>query len=392
MKVKRSYFIIVFVGLLLNSCSNKTENIFRVDQLTIDASFKGARLTQFEKINTNTYVANIKPAFEPVNKSPWYAFSIRSKTAQVIILKLNYINYKHRYIPKLSYDRVHWKKIEPNNISVDTVLGEATLHLKVLDKELFIAAQEIDSSEDTYNWLEDVMKEYDFLRKEIVGKTVKKRPIYVINSENKNIKKSVVLIARQHPPEIPGGIIGFRSFFKELMSDSSVAKLFRSNYNIYSFPLLNPDGVDMGNWRHNANGKDLNRDWIAFSQPETQNTRDFILNKVKEGKEISYGVDFHTSYSGPYMLVLDSINETKVKGVTQQWVKNIENNSKFRVETRQRSQELPYCYNWFYKTFDSEAITYEEGDEVDRDIIKERAKVYAINFMKIMNLNIERKL
>lgn len=392
MKVRSSFLIVVLVSLFLNSCTKESENIFRVDQLMVDASFKGARLNQFEKVETNTYVAHIYPAFEPVNKSPWYAFSLRSKIEQEINLKLNYNSYKHRYIPKLSYDRVHWEKIAAENISIDTVLGEATLHLKVINKKLFVAAQEIDSSEDTYNWLTEVMNKYDFLRKEVVGKTVKNQPIYVVNSENKNVKRSVVLIARQHPPEIPGGTIGYRSFFEELMSGSPLANQFRSKYNIYTFPLLNPDGVDMGNWRHNANGKDLNRDWAAFSQRETQATRNYIVNKVKEGKKISYSIDFHTSYSGPYMLVLDSINETKVKGLTQNWIKSIEYNSEFKVEARQRSQELPYCYNWFYNTYKAEAVTYEEGDEIDREIIKKRAKVYAVNFMKTMNLNNEKEL
>jgi len=161
---------------------------------------------------------------------------------------------------------------------------------------------------------------------------------------------------------------------------------------MYTFPLLNPDGVDMGNWRHNANGVDLNRDWVDFSQPETQTARDFILNKVKEGKTINYAIDFHTSHSGPYMLVLDSINLKKVKGLTSRWIKGIEDNSKFKVEARKRSQVLPYCYNWFYNAFNTEAVTYEDGDEEDREIIKKRAKIYAQHFMKTMNLKIEKEL
>ncbi len=390
MKIKSPILILVLVSFILFSCEKEFKKIFKVDQLTVDASFKGARLNQFKKTGINSYVAHIKPAFEPVNKSPWYAFSIQAKTSQEINLKLFYDTYKHRYIPKLSYDKVHWKKIETKNISIDTVSGEATLKLKLSNKKLFIAAQEIDSSEDTYKWMNDFIKDHRFLTKENVGETVKNQPIYLIISENENVKKSVVLIARQHPPEIPGATIGFRSFFEEVMSNSPLAKQFRSTYNIYTFPLLNPDGVDMGNWRHNANGVDLNRDWVDFSQPETQAARDYILNKKKEGKIISYAIDFHTSYSGPYLLVLDSINKTKVKGLTTNWIKRIENNSKFKVEARRRSQGLPYCYNWFYNTFNAEAVTYEDGDEIDREIIKKKAKVYAINFMKTMNLNIKK--
>ena len=128
----------------------------------------------------------------------------------------------------------------------------------------------------------------------------------------------------------------------------------------------------------------MNRDWIDFSQPETQTVRTFINNKVEAGKKIQFALDFHTSYSGPYLLVLDSINVEKSNGIIPNWIDGIESNSEFRVEARPRSQDLPYCYNWFYNTFNSEAVTFEEGDEIDREIIVQRAKVYAQELMKTM--------
>ena len=36
------------------------------------------------------------------------------------------------------------------------------------------------------------------------------------------------------------------------------------------YPLMNPDGVDEGHWRHNTGGIDLNRDWAHYNQPETR--------------------------------------------------------------------------------------------------------------------------
>ncbi len=83
---------------------------------------------------------------------------------------------------------------------------------------------------------------------------------------------------------------------------------------------------------------------------------------------------------------MDSINEKKVAGIIPKWVQNIHSNSDFKVETRKRSQVLPYCYNWFYNTFKSEAVTYEEGDEVDRKIIAMRVKIYARELMRVMVL------
>ncbi len=369
--------------LIISSCGKEKNKI------VFDTSFTTARLDSLITKSENTFEAIIKPAFEPVNKSPWFAFAVSSSTPKTIKLTLNYGDYKHRYIPKLSFDKKTWKKIEPQNIRVDTAKGTATLKLNVSSKKLYVAAQEIESSKDTYAWVDKMIENHSELKKVIAGKTAQNNNNYCIALENESTKNSIVLIARQHPPEIPGGTIGFKSFFETLMANSKTANSFRKNFNIYAFPLLNPDGADLGNWRHNANGVDLNRDWADFTQPETKMVKNYLEEKVSKGAKIQFAIDFHTSYSGPYLLVLDSINTVKSKKIIPNWIRNIENNSNFKVEARKRSQELPYCYNYFINTFNCEAVTYEDGDEIDRDIIKERAKIYAQSLMKTMLLKLE---
>lgn len=375
---------LIFIYLLVfTSCNTKK------DKVLLDTSFSGARLDSLITKNGNSYEAIIKPAFEPVNKSPWYAFAVSSCTPKTIELTLNYGEYKHRYIPKLSLDKKSWKKIESQNITIDTANGTATLKLKVTSKKLYVAAQEIESSSDTYSWVDKMINEYSELKKVVAGKTAQKNNNYCIELENETTKNSIVLIARQHPPESPGGTIGFKSFFETIMANNKTANSFREKFNIYTFPLLNPDGADLGNWRHNAKGVDLNRDWVDFTQPETKMVKKYLEEKASKGTKIKFALDFHTSYSGPYLLVLDSINAIKAKKIIPNWINNIESNSNFKVEARKRSQELPYCYNYFINTFGCEAVTYEDGDEIDRDIIKERAKVYANNLMKTMLLKLE---
>jgi hypothetical protein len=377
-KLKSIFLLIILVGIF--SCSKKKI----IDDVTFDSSFLGARLDSVVNLGNNKYMAYILPAFEPVNTSPWYAFSVSAKSDKEIEIKLNYGNYKHRYIPKLSTDRILWKKIEESKIKIDTTTGIATLNLSISLQKLYVAAQEIESSEDTYLWMDNILKKNSELKKVVAGKTVLKKDNYVIELEKENIKNAIIIVARQHPPEIPGGTFGFKAFFEELMANTEIAEQFRKRFNIYTFPLLNPDGADMGNWRHNAKGIDLNRDWIDFTQPETQMVKTYLMNKVKDGKKIQFALDFHTSHSGPYMLVLDSINELNTKGIIPNWIQNIETNSKFKVEARRRSQELPYCYNWFFNALGSEAVTYEDGDEIDRTIITKKAKIYAQQLMKTM--------
>lgn len=380
MKIPKSFFCVLFISVLVISCAVTEPN----PEVFFTTSFKSARLDSIEKVAQNRFTAWVLPENEPVNKSPWFAFAVKAVDQRTIHLTMKYGEYQHRFIPKVSTDKLNWKPLEPSKITVDTLNHTAILQLNISPEELYVSAQEIETSEDTYAWVNNFIGDKHKTELKVVGKTALGNDNYVMVHENESVENSIAIIARQHPPEIPGGTIGFQSFYETLFSETETAKEFRQGFNIYTFPLINPDGADAGNWRHNANGVDLNRDWIEFSQPETKMVKDFIENKVNDGKKIRFALDFHTSRSGPYLLVLDSINEAKTSKIIPDWIEKIESNSPLKVEARRRSQKLPYCYNYFYNTFDAEAVTYEDGDEIDRDIIKEKARIYATELMKVL--------
>ena len=67
----------IFYLFVLNSVLSCNRNIS--DDVTFFTEFHGSRLTKVEKTGENQYTAYVYPAFEPVNKSPWFAFGISSK-------------------------------------------------------------------------------------------------------------------------------------------------------------------------------------------------------------------------------------------------------------------------------------------------------------------------
>ena len=117
-----------------------------IDDVTFDAEFLGARLDSVSSKGNNKYVAYINPAFEPVNKSPWFAFGVSTKSEKEIVIELNYGNYKHRYIPKLSTDRISWENINEDAIEIDLDTEIASLRLNISSRKIYVAAQEIESS------------------------------------------------------------------------------------------------------------------------------------------------------------------------------------------------------------------------------------------------------
>lgn len=80
------------------------------------------------------------------------------------------------------------------------------------------------------------------------------------SSSPKNLKPALFLSGRVHPGEPPAswmmkGILDF------LTSSSPQAQLIRQSFVIFVVPMLNPDGVLVGNNRCGLGGVDLNRQW-----------------------------------------------------------------------------------------------------------------------------------
>ena len=364
----------------------KKETYTSPSGISASNEFEGARAEDIRFSNDSIYVT-INPENTPINASAWFALALWAESNQDIHLTLRYTHHKHRYLPKVSNDQSHWQSLSREEVSLSNDSTQATFSISVSKDTLWVAAQEVISSSATYQWVDSTLHTHEFLEKEIIGKTLWGNDLVLIKHEQTEVKPSVVFIARQHPPEVPGGVIAFRSFFHRVMDQSSLSRSFREKFNVYTFPLLNPDGADAGHWRHNANGKDLNRDWIGFSQPETQITRDYLLNKSQEGKKIVFGIDFHTSYTGPYLLILDSLNELKLPTkIIPQWTSAIPSDHPAAVgmQYRRRSQELSYCYNWFFREFGAEAVTYEDGDEIARSLVRERGELFAEKWMEAL--------
>lgn len=359
------------------------KKVYKYSQIKFDNQFDGARLNHIEQIDDNSFLIQILPENEPINKSPWFSFRITSEEDNNISITLQYPNFAHRYIPKLSYDKLNWENI--TNVNVDNVNNEAQFNVALKKGVQYISAQEIFDSKENHKWSKQVAQDPDWTLNSY-GKSVQDRYLYVLENIDEETKETLIFIARQHPPEIPGSTIAYRAFQERIMEKDSLAQAFMDRFNILSYPLINPDGVDLGHWRHNVEGVDLNRDWVAFNQTETKLTRNHITNTVtKNDLEVVFAIDFHTSFSGPYLLVEDSLSNRANKGIIDAWeTALLPFQTDAPLDFRHRSQELPYCYNWFINTFDCEAVTYEEGDEIERTIVKERAEYFAETLMEIL--------
>ncbi|KAG8238549.1 hypothetical protein J437_LFUL018451 [Ladona fulva] len=79
-------------------------------------------------------------------------------------------------------------------------------------------------------------------------------------AEESKKKQAVVITARVHPGETPSSWM-MKGFLDYLTSDCSQAKELREKFIFKLVPMLNPDGVIVGNNRCSLTGRDLNRQY-----------------------------------------------------------------------------------------------------------------------------------
>ncbi|MGK7393644.1 MAG: M14 family metallopeptidase [Candidatus Cyclobacteriaceae bacterium M3_2C_046] len=363
----------------------QVKRTWRLGQGAVNVSneFEGARLNDFRQIKDSLYLATINPENAPINESPWYAFKIWAENIQTVAIEMEYgEGYRHRYYPDISYDLKTWTRLDSTRLIQDTVDQTTTLLLEVGPKPLYVAAQEIMTSAFAYKYAETLSKK-PFISHEIIGYSSLGKPLPLLKIGNQNSKKIVVVLGRQHPPEATG-FFALQKFMAALVSQDSLATRFRSQFLVMLVPMVNPDGIDQGHWRHNAGGVDLNRDWYNFYQPETAAIRDYFNDFIKDHRQILFQVDFHSTQEDLFY-VFPPQKETNLTGFTHRWLNQIESKVPGYQAQRILSQgDSPVSTYWFFTRFKAEAVTYEVGDDSSRKRIQQIAESAAEAMMHLL--------
>ncbi|XP_006800537.1 cytosolic carboxypeptidase 6-like [Neolamprologus brichardi] len=141
-----------------------------------------------------------------------------------------------------------------------------------------------------------------YLQREQLGLSVQQRRLDLLTITNSDRmsaereKKLVFLTARVHPGESPAsfvcqGVIDF------LVSQHPVAQILRDHVIFKIVPMLNPDGVYLGNYRCSLMGFDLNRHWqdpSPWAHPTLHAVKQLIVQMNQDPRvSLEFYIDVH---------------------------------------------------------------------------------------------------
>lgn len=111
------------------------------------------------------------------------------------------------------------------------------------------------------------------IKVEQIGFSLRKWPISLVTISSRelpgNTKGGVLAIAAQHGDEPAGTVAAMRLIHQIAVEGNQNLHQLLRDVPFYIIPVANPDAAQAFK-RRAANGKNMNRDWVSYSLPETQ--------------------------------------------------------------------------------------------------------------------------
>lgn len=354
---------------------------FPADGVTFSNRLPDARLNGVKRLGRYEYQVTIAPESVPINPSPWYGFSVRSASERQITIHFHYLHGKQRYVPKLSRDGSHWHTAGERQFTVDAA-GQATLKLQTGKEPTRVFAQVPLTAADYRQWQTGLAQRIELAPLD-VGQSLQGRPIHGFTLGNPGARRLLVVIGRQHPPETTGAR-ALMAFVDTLAADEPDARRFRAQVLTLVIPLLNPDGVAAGNWRGNANGVDLNRDWGIFREPETRAARDTIDHLLADGpRSLALAIDFHSTWKDIFYIVSEDPS-TRPDGLLGRLIAHMRERFPGQIRVKANAAKGSVFKNWVYRHYHAPAVTYEVGDRSNAEAARKHARFAARTLITLL--------
>ncbi len=187
---------------------------------------------------------------------------------------------------------------------------------------------------------------------------------------NRSIRRTILVHARTHPIEVQAWWVT-NELIDFLISGDPFAQFVRENCTFYIIPMYNPDGVELGYTRQNANGVDLESNWDTFpSEPEVQTLRNRFSELMSSPAPIEVALNMHSAIACKRYFVYHDVAGTSyqytlleqdfINGVRYYFPNGIEPWNYFVSWTNGTPPYYPESWFWLNFAESVMALTYED--------------------------------
>ncbi|MCF8304823.1 MAG: hypothetical protein K9I71_00205 [Ignavibacteriales bacterium] len=143
----------------------------------------------------------------------------------------------------------------------------------------------------------ETWKQSPYIQVDSIGVSVQHRTIWMITIKGDHNHPfpvyRVAIHARTHPNEVQSEYLA-HSLIKYLTQDSDLGRTLRQRFEFTIVPMFNPDGVELGYARTNANLLDLERNWFTTPhEPEVQALKNLYAGFMNSFLPIRIALNLH---------------------------------------------------------------------------------------------------
>ncbi|MFO0551275.1 MAG: M14-type cytosolic carboxypeptidase [Polyangiaceae bacterium] len=235
--------------------------------------------------------------------SQWFAFRIideRQQPREIVLVDVDDSSYPggwSSYRPMVSHDGGRtWTRARAEKREADlTILHEprspVTEYAYFAPYGLERAQAEIGRAARR-PWVEAVH----------VGDSIEGRPLHLARIGESERERAIWVLARQHPGESPASWAAEGLLRRLAQRDDEAAQAVLEQATVYLVPIVNVDGVELGNHRTNAAGVDLNRAW---DDPESAPEVAALLAAIEATEPVAF-IDLHADETAPFAFAATS--------------------------------------------------------------------------------------
>ncbi|XP_078574073.1 cytosolic carboxypeptidase 6-like isoform X2 [Branchiostoma floridae x Branchiostoma japonicum] len=289
----------------------------RRGHLIFDACFESGNLGRVDYITEFEYDLFIRPDTCNPRFRVWFNFTVENVMVgqRVIFNIVNFSKTKSLYREGMSplvksTSRPRWQRVPPKNVYYYRCPDHRKNYVMSF---AFCFDREDDVYQFAYcfpytytrlqSYLEAIEKKnLDYFNRELLCLTVQQRRLDLLtitapeNLDPDENQRVVFVTARVHPGETPASFV-CQGWIDFLVSQHPIARVLRQHLVFKIVPMLNPDGVYLGNYRCSLMGFDLNRHWqdpSPWAHPTLQATKQLLMDLNGDEKvDLDFYIDIH---------------------------------------------------------------------------------------------------